>query len=292
MMWNWRMLLATNEARFADALERVLYNGFLSGIGLDGTHFFYENPLRSDGNHARQEWFGCACCPPNVMRQMMIAGNYCATVSENGVQIHQYMNARLKTGLGEWRIETDYPWDGNVKVVCESDGEFELALRIPRWCERAELRIGQEQRRAAGGEYARIRRVWRRGDTVDLKLPLEPRFVQPHPFVDATRGCAAIERGPLVYCIEGHDQPADVNDLAVNPAQEMRAVWDANLCGGAVAIRAAGGVMDTRAWHNDLYRNAGNGETKAEGTELTAVPYYLWGNRGPGKMRVWIPLLQ
>lgn len=289
MMWNWRMLLATNETRYADALERVLYNGFLSGIALDGTHFFYENPLRSDGSYARQEWFGCACCPPNVMRQMMLVGSYCATENDRGVQIHQYMNARVKSKFGEWRIETNYPWDGTVRVTCESEGESELALRIPGWCGSAELNIEHKKTSAAGGEYAKVRRVWRRGDSVELLMPLAPRFVRAHPYVDGTRGCVAIERGPLVYCIEAQDQRADVNDLTVNSTAELEARWDGTLCGGAVTIRVAGGVENTRAWNDDLYRAAENSRTGGEGTEITAVPYYLWGNRSPGKMRVWIP---
>ena len=120
MMWNWRMLLATNEVRYADALERILYNGFLSGIAMDGSHFFYENPLRSEGTTKREEWFPCACCPPNIMRQLELVGNYSATSSEQGVQIHQYVNGKLHTQGGVWRVESNYPWNGAVRVTLEN----------------------------------------------------------------------------------------------------------------------------------------------------------------------------
>lgn len=291
MMWNWRMLLATNDARYADALERLMYNGFLSGVALDGEHFFYENPLRSDGNDTRQEWFPCACCPPNVMRQIELITNYCATTTESGVQIHQYMNGMIKGETGDWRLETNYPWDGKVRVVCEGEGQAELALRVPGWCTKAELMVQGNRQPVQGGKYAQLRRDWKRGDTVELNLAMPPHFVQSHPYVEATRGCVAIERGPLVYCIEQADQTADVNDIRIHPKGELQAVWNPDTCQGVMTIKAEGGVLDPALWSDTLYGNAEQNPPNPARIELTAIPYYAWNNRGPGKMRVWIPVL-
>lgn len=302
MLWNWRMLLATHDARYADLFERVMYNGFLSGIALDGEHFFYENPLRSDGNLKREEWFPCACCPPNVMRTLARVENFCATTNEAGIQIHQFMSAVLKTELGVWRLETGYPWNGNVRVICERDGESELSLRIPRWCQHSTVRVnGTMVEIETRGGYANISRAWRAGDIVELDLEMTPRFVASHPYVDATRGCVAIERGPMVYCIEQIDQSADVNDLRVDVDGELRAMWDENVCGGVIKIRAEGGMMNPREWRDELYRETRNARSRRsltpgnENREISraairAIPYYAWNNRGADKMRVWIPL--
>ncbi len=291
MMWNWRMLLATNEVRYADLFERVMYNGFLSGIALDGEHFFYENPLRSDGNVKREEWFACACCPPNVMRTLALIGNFCATTNEAGVQIHQYMNVVLKTETGDWRLETGYPSDGNVRVICESDMECELSLRIPRWSTHNALRVnGTVVELETRDGHANIKRTWRAGDVVELELDMTPRFIQSHPYVDATRGCVAIERGPLVYCIEQVDQSADVNDLRVNADAELRAVWDATVCGGVMILEAEGTVFDAREWDGKLYRETRNEKKDLPRATIRAIPYYAWNNRRADKMRVWIPM--
>jgi DUF1680 family protein len=272
-------------------LERVLYNGFLSGLALDGTHFFYENPLRSDGNAARQEWYSCACCPPNVMRQIALAANYCATTDNAGVQIQQYMSGTIQTRYGEWQIETKYPWDGAVRLVCKTGGEFELALRVPGWCDSAQLQVNNETMPVESGSYARIRRAWKQGDTVLLMLAIEPRFVESHPYVDATLRCVAMERGPLVYCIEQTDQSADVDDIRVNSHVPIKSVWEEGICGGVVALRAEGGVLDARELEGGLYREVKRVATPLQRTEVTAIPYYAWGNRGPSKMRVWIPTM-
>jgi DUF1680 family protein len=291
MMWNWRMLLATNDVRYADLFERVMYNGFLSGIALDGEHFLYENPLRSDGNYKREEWFACACCPPNVMRTLALLGNFCATTNEGGVQIHQYMNASVKTETGEWRLETDFPWNGNVRVICERDTECELSLRIPRWSTHNALRVnGALVEMETRDGYANIQRDWRAGDVVELELDMTPRFIESHPYVDATRGCVAIERGPLVYCIEQIDQDADVNDLRVNVDGELRAVWDENVCGGVMVMEAEGGVMNAQEWDGSLYRETRSEKEKLKEIKIREIPYYAWNNRGAGKMRVWLPV--
>jgi len=300
MMWNWRMLLATGQPRYADVLERSLYNGFLSGVSLDGRRFFYVNPLQSRGGIERAEWYDCACCPPNVMRQIAVVSHYLATVDETGLQVHQYASARIEAELETGphvalRVETDYPWDGRVKVAVEETDEatWQLALRVPGWCEGASLRVNGQavERPAPGGTYAAIERAWQVGDVVELNLPMEPRLTAPNPRVDAIRGSLAIERGPLVYCLEQVDQEPNLNllDVRIDPEAPLQATWREHLLGGVVAIEAPGAVVDTGAWQDALYRPAPVENPPRREVTLTAVPYYAWANRSPGAMRVWIP---
>jgi len=301
MMWNWRMLLATGAARYADLLERSLYNGFLSGVSLDGTRYFYVNPLQSQGGIERPEWYGCACCPPNVMRQIALVGHYAASVDGGGIQVHQYMplviDAEMPDGpRAVLRVETDYPWRGQVKVTVEqADGSlWALSLRVPGWCQGARLQVNGEVSGTTPvpGSYIAVERNWRAGDGVELDLPLEPRLTQAHPRVDAIRCSLAIERGPLVYCLEEADQEAGVNllDVRLNPTAPLREAWRGDLLGGVMTIETRGTVVNTDDWKGHLYHPATRGELPQRETTLTAVPYYAWANRGAGAMRVWIPV--
>jgi len=300
MMWNWRMLLTTGEARYGDLLERSLYNGFLSGVSLDGQRYFYFNPLMSQGGIERLEWYDVACCPPNLMRQIAMIGHYVATVDEMGLQIHQYASAKIEAELETGRpvvvrMETDYPWDGRVKLTIEeTDGSaWRLALRVPGWCEGASLRINGQAAGvpAIGGTYATVERSWQRGDVIDIDLPIVPRLTQPNPRIDATRGSLAIERGPLVYCLEEADQALGLNllDVRIDPEAPLRATWREDLLGGVIAVEAQGAVVDMSAWQDRLYRPMRSESLPQQAVKLTAVPYYAWANRGPGAMRVWIP---
>ena len=300
MMWNWRMLLATGQPRYADVLERSLYNGFLSGVSLDGRRYFYVNPLQSRGGIERPEWYGCACCPPNVMRLIAMVGHYMATVDETGLQVHQYASARMEAELGTGqrvvlRTETEYPWDGRVKVtVEETDGAtWQLALRVPGWCEGAGLQVNGQavERPAHGGTYTAVERDWQVGDVVELDLPMVPRLTAPNPRIDAIRGSLAIERGPLVYCFEQVDQEPNLNllDVRIAPEASLQATRREDLLGSVVAIEAPGAVVDIGAWQDELYRPAPTEDLPHREVTLTAVPYYAWANRGPGAMRVWIP---
>jgi DUF1680 family protein len=292
VQWNQRMLLATGDARYADLLERTLYNGVMAGLALDGGGYSYVNPLHVRDDHRdpvergarRQAWYACACCPPNVMRLLASLQHYLATTDDAGVQIHQYASATL----GPVRVRTDYPWHGNVEFeVLETRADpWTLSLRIPAWSR--ESRLDGEP--VAPGAYARLKRSWQAGDTLTLELDMTPRLVFPHPRIDAVRGCAAIERGPLVYCLEGADAPtgARVDDLRLDPAGALRAVSRPDLLGGIVAIEAAGAHRraDDGLWpYGELSNCAGTP------VSLLAIPYSHWGNRGEGGMRVWTPVL-
>ncbi len=300
MMWNWRMLVITGEARYAELLERSLYNGFLSGISLDGQRYFYVNPLLSRGGIERPEWYGCACCPPNVMRQIAMLAHYVATTNNDSLQIHQYISTTIEANLNDRRpvkvsLETDYPWVGQVSLtIQETDGSpWELALRIPSWCREANVQIGGEiiDVSASQGDYARINRAWQAGDVVVLKLLLQPRFIEPNPRVDATRSSVAIERGPLVYCLEEEDQPTGVNlwDVQVDPAAPLKTMRREDLLDGVVVIEAQGKATDMSRWEDTLYRTLTTENQSPQPVKLTAVPYYAWANRASGAMRVWIP---
>jgi DUF1680 family protein len=296
VMWSSRMLLATGEARYADNMERTLYNGFLSGLALDGGGYSYVNPLHVRDQHRdavergarRLPWYACACCPPNVMRLLASLQHYLATEDAGGVQIHHYAAGEV----GGVRVATDYPWDGRVELEVVREGDWTLSLRVPAWAVGARLDAAGEEHDAPPGDYARIERRWTPGDRVTLELPLRPRLTAPHPRIDAVRGCLAIERGPLVYCVEGADAPggARIDDLRLDAAAPLRDVPRADLLGGIVAVEAGGAHRPADGWDPDwAYAQAGE-PSRADGGEvrLLAIPYALWGNRGDGAMRVWI----
>lgn len=310
IMWNWRMLLATGEGRFADLIERTLYNGFLSGISPDGRRFFYVNPLltrgtpflnASPGAAERQEWFHCPCCPTNAVRLLASLDHYFATCDGSGLQIHLYDSMRIDATLPAGQhvslaMETSYPWDGKVRLVIgATDGsEWRLSLRHPGWCEKMAVRINGQPASGLRGQtgYVTLQRRWVAGDVVELEMPMAPRLIEANPLIDTTRQAVAIERGPIVYCLEQADQQPSVNVLTVqiDETRPLEAYWDANLLGGTVAIKAAGYALDMAPWKGKLYRPlASAAPGRRLPVELVAIPYYLWANRGLNAMRVWIP---
>jgi len=305
VMWSWRMLLATGESRFADLIERTLYNAILSGVSLAGDLYFYVNPLASNGDaellsrggNRRKEWHLVACCPPNIMRTFAALGHYFATRDASGLQIHLYGPARiaadLTAGSVAVRMESTYPWDGKVRLTIDDPGvkPWILSLRVPAWCKGAGATLdGRAVGTLAAGGYLRIERAWKRGDVVELDLPMPARLTEAHPRIESTRGCVAIERGPLVYCLETADNPdGHVADLEIDTAAPLESVWAPDRLGGVVLVKAAGWAVDTRPWANQLYRPVGAPAASRRRVALTAVPYYAWANREPGAMRIWIP---
>lgn len=296
VMWNWRMLRVTGEARYADLLEKTLYNGVLSGMALDGRHFFYINPLLSRGGYARKEWHEVSCCPPNLMRLLASLGQLFATTDSSGIQVHLYNTATLTAPAPlpvRLSMQTDYPWQGQVKLTLqEAPGSaWQLRLRVPAWCARPSVAVNGETLSAPRMEagYLVIERAWQAGDVVALDLPMEARLIEPHPRIDAVRGSVAIQRGPVVYCVEAADH-AGVNllDVSLDPARPLEVAWQADP--GLMAIRAAGYLHDHTGWEAHLYQPAA-GENRSPRTPvaLNAIPYYAWANRGENPMRVWIP---
>jgi uncharacterized protein len=296
IMWNWRLLLVTGESRFADLLERTLYNGFLSGHSLDGETFFYSNPLHSRNGERRHRWNPVACCPPNVMRLLASLHHYLATVTETGIQVHQYAPSTIRTscpaaGPVELAVETGYPWSGTIaiEVVSPGDAEWTLSLRIPAWTRAATV----DGEQVEPGGYVALTRRWQSGDRVELEVDVAPRLTAPNPRIDAVRGCVALERGPVVYCVEQHDLEAgtDLADVAVDPAADPVDSGPVEQLGGLPGVALAGVVRDLDGWRQHEYRDLR--ELPAAGpaapTQLLAVPYFAWANRNEGGMRVWIP---
>jgi len=304
--WSWRLLLATGEAKYADHMERILYNGFGSAINTAGDRFFYVNPLQRREDHyerddpgRRREWFKCACCPPNIMRLLASLHHYLATSMDDTLSVHQYATAAVTGADLSVDVETDYPWDGlvTIRVTGAPAGERELALRVPAWSATAGLTVNEEQDSSERvpvppDRYLRIRRVWQAGDEVRLRLDMTPRWTYPDPRVDAVRGCAAIERGPLVYCFEQTDQAARLDELAAlagGPLTERTVTLPG--IGATIQVSAPGRHVPPRepaaAWTSEQQPQAAPDE---RAVTVTAVPYFQWDNRGPGAMRVWIPV--
>ncbi|KOU55848.1 glycosyl hydrolase [Streptomyces sp. MMG1533] len=304
VQWSWRMALLTGEARYSDLIERTLYNGFLAGVSLDGERWLYVNPLQVRDGHTdpggdqsarRTRWFRCACCPPNVMRLLASLEHYLASSDDGGLQIHQYVTGSYTSDRITVRCETDYPWHGTITLTVEdtpSDRPRTLSLRIPQWCRDFRARCGDETYEGPVADgWLRLERTWAPGDQVVLELPLEPRLTAADPRVDAVRGCVAIERGPLVYCLEGADHPGGgLDDIVVDTTRPLAVKHRPDLLGGVTTVVAAGRrrhVPEAGWWP---YTAADESPRQGgEPVELTAVPYYAWANREDGSMRVWLP---
>lgn len=307
VQWAWRMLLATGEVRYADAIERMLYNGFVAGVSLAGTEFFYVNPLQlrtnahPDNNrspaHGRRGWFDCACCPPNVMRTLAQLAGYLATADDKGLRIHQYASGQVDAAGFTVEVETDYPWDGRIRLVVHQapSSVATLSLRIPLWAGEASVTVGGVTRQAPPG-YCDLTKSWSGGEEVLLELPLEPTPVSADPRIDAVRGCIAWERGPLVYAFEQIDQPADTDlDLTeMVVAASVEVEHRPGMLDGVSVLKAVGRRVHPEAVSNErpfprTLLPSGSSEVAAGDFPLVAIPYYAWANRGVGAMRVWIP---
>ena len=294
IFWAHRMFLLKGESRFIDVLETALYNGALSGISLDGTGFFYQNPLASRGGRHRHAWFGCACCPPNIARLLGSLGQYIYAQSENDIWVNLYVAGTASaTVAGDVSLkltqETDYPWSGDVKLTVnpEKDAKFALNLRIPSWCSSFDVSINGESYGANAGSngYLSIDRHWHANDTVELNLDMPVERIHAHPYVRDNLGRSTVRRGPLVYCFEDIDNPDGAFEtLSLVDDAAVEAVFDSELLGGITLIRGAGTVYDASDWENNLYLPKPNSKR----IEFTAIPYYAWCNRGAGQMAVWV----
>ena len=294
VMLAWRLLLATGEPDCADVIERTIYNAVLPGLSLDGTSFFYVNPLQrrtdpawSDPEAAgRRPWYACACCPPNLMRTISSWQQLLATADYSGVQVHQYATAEIEASVAGGRvrlaIDTEYPWSGevSVRVIEAPDTPWELSLRVPGWCDQAAALsdgAGTVGVLAPDGRSIRETRTWSAGDSFTLTLGMPARVTHPDRRIDAVRGCVAIERGPIVYCIEATDLPAGIalQDVAVSPTVAASEAPVAGLQPSLVGLT--------------LPASAVTDEGAARPIEIRAIPYLAWANRSIGDMRVWIP---
>jgi len=303
VLWAWRMTLLNPDSRYADVLERALYNGSLGGLSLDGTRYFYVNPLevvpatarfRKDHDHVktqRVEWFGCACCPPNIARTIASFSQYQYSVGEAGVWAHQFAAGRATIPfMGKDLVidqATDYPWDGKVTFTLATvpGDEFSFFVRIPTWSAKATLTVnGASVPLAALAQgYASVKRTWKAGDTVVLTLPMEVQLLRSHPRVRETFGKVTVQRGPLVWCAEEKDNGKDLHQLALQAG--------AGTVAPAVGLGAGTLTLTLPALRIDAPAEAGPFLTTPAATRKTQVvlvPYHLWGNRGEGEMMVWL----
>ncbi|MDR6551082.1 beta-L-arabinofuranosidase domain-containing protein [Paenibacillus qinlingensis] len=305
-----RMLQLEAKSDFADVMERALYNNVIGSMSQDGKHYFYVNPLEvwpkaselNPGRYhvkaERQKWFGCSCCPPNVARLLSSLNRYIYTSSseKNTVYTHLFIGSKARFELAVGEVEfiqhSKLPWEGYVHIeLTEAPQEkWTLALRIPAWSRgRAVLKInGTLTTYDTMNGYALIERQWAVGDIVEWEPALEAQLTSAHPQIRANAGKVAIERGPLVYCLEEVDNKAPLASVSLVTAEKLKAAYEAGLLGGAVSVEAEGLVDEDASWSDDTpYRPLGL-QKAAERVKLKAVPYYLWGNRGVGEMTVWI----
>ena len=296
-----KMLMCDVNSKYSDVLERILYNGSISGMALDGKHFFYTNPLETwdeqnkrvpafrHNKIKRPGWFGCACCPPNLARMITSLGNYIYSSDENTIYTHLYIGSDAKVKVGEKTVTikqvSQMPWEGKSEFVL-SEGNYTFAVRIPSWADNFELKVnGDKAEYTVKKGYAYVTRAWAEGDKVTALMPLEVKLVEANPLVRADAEKVAISRGPVVYCLESKDNGERLSSIKINPEATFRCEKDDELFEGAVSVYVKG--LKKKAWETgDLYKAF----TKSfEEIEIKAIPYAFWGNRDDNReMAVWV----
>jgi DUF1680 family protein len=309
MMWNWRMLTATGEAKYADVIERALYNGINSGMSLDGTLYCYRNPLAFDpsgGDQIRNPWYDTTCCPPNLERTFASLPGYFYSTSKDGLYLHLYDNSRL-----DWHLEdgtgikvlqkTNYPWDGatEITVIPAKPMEFTFYIRIPGWSDGTQVNInGNPVSGATPGQYLALRRSWSSGDIINVKFNMAPQVLQANARVVDDYGRVAVQRGPLIYCLEQLDQPEGVPlydislDLRQKSSSQFHEEFQSDLLGGIVVVKHLGAANEKSSSGSKLYYPYTTNRTQARQLELRFIPYYAWANRTSTPMQVWTPILR
>jgi hypothetical protein len=304
-LWNWRMFLATGAAKYMDVVELELYNAILSGMALDGTNFFYTNPLRVTDplpvalrwSRQRVPFVSSFCCPPNLVRTIAESADYAYAKSADQIWVNLYGASRLVTKLTNGETvqlaqETEYPWSGRVRIriVACGEKEFALRLRIPGWAAGATVRVNRRPaENAAPDDYFEIRRTWAPGDVVDLDLPMAVRLMEANPLVEETLNQLAVQRGPVVYCLESTDLPAGVrvSDVRIPADLQLAARYDGRLLGGIVVLEGQAEAGSGENWQGKLYREVQ--PTALKPVPVKLIPYSVWQNRGPSEMSVWLP---
>jgi len=304
VLWNHRMFLLHGDGKYIDVLERTLYNGVLSGLGLSGDRFFYDNPLKSQGQHYRKAWFGCACCPSNLCRFIPSVPGYIYAVKDNDLFVNLYVQSETTIDMGVRKValaqQSDYPFEGTVNLTISPDkkGRFNLRLRIPGWAgnevvpsdlytyidpEKSPVTIkinGKQVSYKSEKGFAVLGRTWKAGDQVEIIFPMEVRRARANEKVEADRGMVALERGPLLYSLEWPDQEEQkVTHLMLAEKPAFTYEFKPDLLNGVGMISAGGYSLKAQL----------DGTVAKTPVSLKAIPYYAWANRGRGEMTVWIP---
>jgi len=311
LMWNWRMLAITGEARFAEIMERSLFNSILSGIEVDGEGWSYTNPLRwhgpqhvlrSNDIHKRSDpGLNMICCPTNLMRTVASWYNYLYSVDQKGLWIHHYggnvFDGKLSSGRKlKLTQKTDYPWDGEVRITVDavdSGDAFSIRLRIPGWADNARLTVNNKvvKEKCKPASYAAIERKWFAGDVIELNLPMPVRMITADPIIEQTRNQVAVMRGPIVYCLESVDIPQGVQfeDICLPTDAKWNIKYEPELLGGVTVLKTKAVVIDKTATEDvGSYRQVSN--IRERHVEIKMIPYYAWNNRQEPKMTVWLPV--
>jgi uncharacterized protein len=311
MMWNWRMLAGSGDAKFTDVIERALYNGINSGMSLDGKTYCYRNPLAFDptgdsrDRHSadgkiRNAWYDTTCCPPNLERTFASLSGYFYSTSNDGVYVHLYDNSEMNWHLQDGTAlkvsqKTNYPWNGDIKMTVSpaAPSEFVMYVRIPGWSAKNSVKVnGKEVAGAKAGEYLAIRRKWTANDTIDLNFDMTTRLLKANPAVAEDRGRVAFQRGPVVFCMEHIDQPdqsvgMNLAGYSVQNGGQTTAHFEPTLLDGVMVLSHPATVSKTT--DVGLYFPASTPKPPESPTTIKLIPYYAWANRTPAAMQVWIP---
>ncbi len=307
IMFAHRMLKIESNNKYSDIMEKALFNNLLSGMSLDGKSFFYVNPLEvwpdacinnptlKHVKHVRQKWYACACCPPNVVRLLTSLGEYIYSKDDNTIFTHLYIQGEADVELDSCKVKinqkTNYPWNGDIKIsvsVSEAQ-EFVMALRIPGWCRNSSISVNGESINVSDvvkDGYAYIKRLWQNGDLIEINLDMPIEIMQSNPNVRANAGKVAITRGPVVYCIEEPDNGENLPAISLSLNPKFKLEFDENLLNGVVVIKGEGFRTDESDWDETVLYRPFNCNKKV--VNITAIPYYSWGNRKSGEMLVWI----
>ncbi|MEO8735980.1 MAG: beta-L-arabinofuranosidase domain-containing protein [Edaphobacter sp.] len=312
MMWNWRMLSASGDAKFTDVIERALYNGINSGMSLDGKTYCYRNPLAFDpaaesrdgdltNGKIRNPWYDTTCCPPNLERTFASLSGYFYSTSADGVYVHLYDNCEMNWHLNDGTAlkvqqKTNYPWSGDVQLTVSpaTPGEFVMYVRIPGWSTKNSVKVnGKEFAGAKPGKYLAIRRRWTENDTIDLSFDMTTHLLKANPAVTEDRGRVAFQRGPIVFCMEHLDQPDHSSEMnlaayTVQSGGETTTHFQPELLNGVMVLSHPATISKT-ASDTGLYFSASTPKPPESPTTVRLIPYYAWANRESASMQVWIP---
>lgn len=310
VFWAQRMFHLDPHGRYIDVMERALYNGVMSGVSYEGEHFFYANPLASyphvnpfehwsgiqtAEHYRRSEWFFCACCPPNLARLVANIGEYFYSTSADTLYVNLYNDNQAQFNLSGSDIQvtqtTNYPWDGEINLTFRVDApaHFNLALRIPEWCADFNVTVnGASTEASLESGYAHLARTWATGDEVKLALAMPVERIAANPHVRQDAGCIALQRGPVVYCLEEADNGPQLANVVIPRDSKLTAVVDSALFGGVAVITGEALRLEPANWQNGLYQPQSRLQYTQQPFTFTAIPYSLWANRQPGEMRVWL----
>ena len=290
--WNYRMFLTTGESKYIDVCERALYNNVLSGVSLSGDKFFYDNVLESDGEHERQKWFGCACCPGNITRFIASVPGYIYAQQGKDIFVNLYAQGSATIGNVELEQTTEYPWDGKIRIrINKGGGKFAIKLRIPSWLKSSptnnnlyayadaakpySVSVNGKSFYPEIRDYITLQRSWKKGDVIEVNFPMDVRRIVANDNAEDDRGKMAFERGPVVYCLEGSDQPdGTVFDKYILPSADVKAHFEKNLLNGVMVLEGPAKQLDA--------------EGNVKDVTFRAIPYSTWNNRGPQQMEIWI----